>query len=556
TLDSVRRMAVVLRDCPAAQAGRPLERETLDARMRDALPRREAPPAPAPMRIPSPEPAASAKSDPALRIVHGYKVLQKLGRGAMATVYRAMQVSLQREVALKVLDQDVGDESSYAERFLREARAAARLNHPNVVACYDVGSSGGRLYIALELVTGGDAEAMAKRHGGVLPEAKALAVVRDCARGLCAIHAAGLVHRDIKPPNLLVAADGTVKLADFGLVRLTGADQVTQTRSAIGTPAFMSPEQALGERDVDIRSDIYSLGATLYALLAGQAPYLGSNVYKVIQDVVTAPLPDVRERNPSVSDATAAVIARAMTKNRDRRCPTPEDLLSELETAIRTLAERPAGGVGSDTYAPDTEVAYAKVTLPLEPSAQEAAPTPPRVAPVDRPPGASPSRGSPLIRPKQGGLSMVEAATLGNAWSQPARPGGLWCAASTGGEWLLVRDQLERANDPDAMTTASTAGCDDLAIALIQDGGKVRAGATGRAAVVLLSPSAPAPLRVLGNETVELGPGETLVLLAGVAQPLVSYGALLATSHQLLTALRPLVDGEAVRAMVALRKDG
>ena len=328
--DSLRVLAQKLRDCPQAQGGQPLPREVLDARLRALRP--PEPPAPAPER--SSARLAAAPAQP--RMPQGFRIIERLGKGGMGTVYRALQLALQREVALKVLDEGLAADGVYAERFLREARAAARVNHPNVIACYDVGRHGDRFYMALELGTGGDAEALARIHGGVLPERLALTMARDCARGLQAIASAGLVHRDIKPANIFLAADGSAKLGDLGLVRVQSEGHTTLTDTAVGTPAFMSPEQAQGEREVDIRSDIYALGATLYALLAGGPPFVNSNVFNILQQVAHRPPPDVRLANPGLAASTASVIARAMAKDRGARFQTPADLLAALEACLAT----------------------------------------------------------------------------------------------------------------------------------------------------------------------------------------------------------------------------
>jgi hypothetical protein len=192
TRETVRTMASLLRGCPQAQGGQPLAREVLQSRLREAMP--PTPPSPsgrqqalsaAPVqRAPVATPTPTTGNGTAERIVHGYKIIDQLGEGAMGTVYKAVQISLQRQVALKVIPQVEGGDRTRVERFLREARAAARINHPNVVACYDVGEAGQRLYMAMELVTGGDAETLARANGGALDEGRALEIARDCAAGI------------------------------------------------------------------------------------------------------------------------------------------------------------------------------------------------------------------------------------------------------------------------------------------------------------------------------------------------------------------------------------
>jgi len=271
--------------------------------------------------------------------VGGFKVLAKLGQGGMGTVYRALQVSMHREVALKVIAPRFALDQAWSERFLREARIAGQVNHPNVITCYDVGEDKGYLYMALELMSGGDLGAYAREQAakriGALGEPWALHVVTDCAHGLCALHAAGLVHRDIKPANIFVTRDGIAKLGDLGLARLSGGDvHMTATGApAMGTPAFMSPEQAAGA-PVDIRTDLYALGASLYTLLVGEPPFTGTNIWAVMAQVMRDAAPDPRERNPTVSDAAAAIVLRCLAKDASRRYQTPGQLLEDLDAAI------------------------------------------------------------------------------------------------------------------------------------------------------------------------------------------------------------------------------
>ncbi len=295
-------------------------------------------------------------TEPSVRVVSGYRILGTLGMGGMSTVYRAVQLSMEREVALKVLDQQGPPDPGYTERFLREARAAGRINHPNVVTCFDVGvHHGNRLYMALELVTGGDATALADKHGGRLPERLALGVLRDTARGLGAIHAVGLIHRDIKSANLFIAADGSVKLGDLGLVRDTTAGATGKYRTlvgiAVGTPAFMSPEQSQGAKDLDIRSDVYALGASVYALLSGRPPYEADSMFDLAAMILNDPVPDIRHQRPELGPLTAAVLTKAMAKDRAARYQSPHELLAAAEDALAHLlmAERPGQVPGART---------------------------------------------------------------------------------------------------------------------------------------------------------------------------------------------------------------
>ena len=401
TLDTMRQLAALLRDCAPAQSGKPLSREQINARWRELVSAAKSAPEPAqpaergaasepqktatspaeaePTRAaaddnhvtgtpeassnrPSSGTRATARAhrespsrshskssarrksihpptEPSVRVVSGYQILGTLGMGGMSTVYRAVQLSMEREVALKVLDQQGPPDPSYTERFLREARSAGRISHPNVVTCYDVGvHHGNRLYMALELVTGGDATQLAERHGGRLPERIALGILRDAARGLHAIHATGLIHRDIKPANLFIAADGSAKLGDLGLVRDLADEGSGKYRTlvgiAVGTPAFMSPEQAQGAKGLDIRSDIYALGASIFALLAGRAPYEADTAFDLARMIISDPVPDIRALRPELSPITGATLAKAMAKDRAARQQTPLELLQAAEDAL------------------------------------------------------------------------------------------------------------------------------------------------------------------------------------------------------------------------------
>ncbi len=206
--------------------------------------------------------------------IGGFELLELLGRGGMGSVYRARQVSLGRLVALKVIARRLAADERFVARFEREARAAAAVHHPNIVAVYSVGEDSGQHYIAMELVAGEGLDALVKREGP-LPQDRALRMMKQVTAALAAAHEADIVHRDIKPSNILLAAEESVKVADFGLAKRMATDvTVTQTGAMMGTPLYHPPEAARGER-YDARSDLYSLGATFYHLLAGKPPFEG-----------------------------------------------------------------------------------------------------------------------------------------------------------------------------------------------------------------------------------------------------------------------------------------
>ena len=269
-------------------------------------------------------------------MIGGFKLIERIGAGGMGEVYRAQQVSMHRTVALKLLSRDLLRDATLGERFLREARAAGAVNHPNVVGCFDVGQADGRYFMALEYVAGGDAEKLMRAYDHRLGERRALEIARDCARGLEALHDAGFVHRDIKPSNILLCEDGAAKVGDLGLVSSTTPDQrLTESGTAMGTPAYMSPEQADGARDLDVRTDVYSLGASLFYLLTGHPPYTGQSAWAVVAKVINDPFPDPRRLNPEVSAACADVVLQATAKDRSRRYRSAGELRRALEDLLK-----------------------------------------------------------------------------------------------------------------------------------------------------------------------------------------------------------------------------
>ena len=325
--------------------------------------------------------------------ISGFVITGVLGQGGMGTVYRATQRSLGRQVALKVISPESAADPEFAERFLREARSAGSISHPNVITCFDAGIDQGQPYMALELVTGGDAAQWARKTGGRLGERETLRIGIDCARGLIAIRRAGLIHRDIKPSNIFITEDGIAKLADLGLARSSaGDDRMTMTGRAMGTPAFMSPEQAQGLADVDIRSDICALGGTLFCLLTGSLPYHGATTWVVVAKVMNDPVPDPRALVPEVSAATAAVVMKAMAKDRAVRYQDPESLLADLELVCAGSPPRLAEPTSQIGTARATRADATQATISLReaptiirpPSTQMMTPPQPMQAPAKR----------------------------------------------------------------------------------------------------------------------------------------------------------------------------
>ncbi len=269
-------------------------------------------------------------------VLGGYRIGEMLGRGGMASVHRAEQMSLGRAVALKVIGPPHTEDAAFCERFLREARLAAGVNHPNIITVYDAGQDRGFLYMALELV-GGDAAKATTADGGRLDERRALHVAIDCCHGLLALDHAGLIHRDIKPANVFLTqgpGGERAKLADLGLARKRDDLSLTAEGSAMGTPAYMSPEQAQGASDIDIRTDIYALGATLFSLLTGQPPFTGTSAWAVVAKVMQEAATDPRDIQPAISNASASIVLHCLHKDPAQRYPGPQALLDDLERAL------------------------------------------------------------------------------------------------------------------------------------------------------------------------------------------------------------------------------
>lgn len=260
-----------------------------------------------------------------LRVVH------QLGRGGMATVYLAQDAS-GSQVAVKLMHPAVASHPDAVSRFLREAKVLATIDHPRVIRVHASGRHGAQPYLVLELVAGGDAGQLARSNGGALDELRAVSLVADACAGLAALHAANLLHRDVKPSNLLITTDGRAKLGDFGLARTQDdSDRLTTTGLTVGTPTYMSPEQAGGERLLDVRSDLYSLGATLFALVTGQAPYSGRNPVTIAAKVLSEAFPDPGLVRGTLSPKVCAIIRRATARRPTDRYATP----AEMEAALR-----------------------------------------------------------------------------------------------------------------------------------------------------------------------------------------------------------------------------
>ncbi|MEN1680735.1 MAG: serine/threonine-protein kinase [Planctomycetota bacterium] len=267
-----------------------------------------------------------------------YQVLRRLGRGAMAEVYLAEQASLARQVALKVLNPTLANDSSYVDRFQHEARAAAALVHASIVQVYEVGQSDGYHFIAQEYVAGRNIGELIDRQGRLEP-GLVLEIVRHVAAALHKAAERGIVHRDIKPENIMLAGSGEVKVADFGLARVDqpGGTKLTQVGVTMGTPLYMSPEQIEG-KSVDARSDIYSLGVSAYHMLAGEPPYSGDTPLAVAMKHLAGGAPPLLEARPELSVGLVRVVEQMMAKSPSDRPDSPAGLLATLRELARGAA--------------------------------------------------------------------------------------------------------------------------------------------------------------------------------------------------------------------------
>ncbi|MBI4231488.1 MAG: serine/threonine protein kinase, partial [Planctomycetes bacterium] len=377
------------------------------------------------------------KDDPLVGTTIGnFRVTAKLGQGGMGAVYRAVQINLDRPVALKILSADAARSQDFVDRFLREAKAAARFNHPNIVQVYDAGRDGERLYFAMEFVDGESLMGLVERQGPIEPR-RAARWIADAGRAPAYAHGLGVIHRDIKPDNLLLTKEGQVKLADLGLAKVEDAAQnnLTMTGIVMGTPYYMSPEQAIDSSKVDARGDIYSLGATLYRLVTGTVPYTGRTPTEILVKIHQGGFPPPSKVRPSlpkeIDDLVACMMAHA-----------PAARFQDASTAAAAL----------DRFASTGE-------------APPAAPVAPQGATVEEPPGPAPFMGGrpetpsppPTEQETTGGEEEGEEEESPGATAWTRRPGALAACAAValallGGIAMALRDDDKPESDNPART--------------------------------------------------------------------------------------------------------
>jgi serine/threonine protein kinase len=274
-----------------------------------------------------------------------YEILDKLGEGAMGIVHRAQDSALGRVVALKMLSSELGAEEELHQRFLREAEAIGRLSHPHIVTVYDMGEAEGQLYMAMELLDGDDLRRLGEKKMAI-PLADRVRILAQIAAGLRYAHSRGVVHRDIKPANIIVTSSAQVKILDFGLARVAARSAITRRGVILGTPDYMSPEQAMG-RVADHRTDIFSAGGVFYEFLAGTKPFRGKTLHSVLYQILSEEPDPLLTLKPRLPARVAALVHGMLRKEPDRR-PSMDDVSRELD-AIHAALRRSRG---RSAYAP------------------------------------------------------------------------------------------------------------------------------------------------------------------------------------------------------------
>ncbi|MCC7139275.1 MAG: serine/threonine protein kinase [Planctomycetes bacterium] len=283
--------------------------------------------------------------------IAGYRLLERLGGGAMGTVYKARQLSLDRDVAIKILSAELAQDPTFVARFEREAKAVARLNHANIISGIDVGDADGVKYFVMEYVDGSTVASLLRR-GGPLDEERALLIAQQVCRALDHAYKNNLVHRDLKPDNVLITRDGIAKVCDLGLAKLEDLPPSADGARRMGTPDYISPEQARGDANVDIRSDLYGLGATLHHMLVGRPPFDGATPQAVMAKHLTELPTPVRKLDATLSPLTEVIVLRLMQKRREDRYQTPAECLQKLDEAVRGLQAERGVGAAAPASAP------------------------------------------------------------------------------------------------------------------------------------------------------------------------------------------------------------
>ena len=297
--------------------------------------------------------AEAAPTPASPRVIAGYEILEKVGQGGMGAVFRAKQISMNRVVALKLLPRKLAQDPKFKERFFREARLSAKLNHLNIVNAISCGEEDGYTYLAMEFVEGQTVKKQLEKNGPFSINA-GLTLLRELADALVCAESHHLIHRDIKPDNVMLDRDGRAKLCDLGLARSTEDEDstITITGQAVGTPHYMSPEQARGRDNVDIRTDIYSLGATAYHIFSGRTLFSGPTSAVIMALHLSETAPPLNEVRPEVSEGLAAVVSKMLAKDPQERYATPAELLADLDALRDERAPKALSFHGKSSCAP------------------------------------------------------------------------------------------------------------------------------------------------------------------------------------------------------------
>lgn len=297
---------------------------------------------------------------PAIERLGRYQITAELGRGAMGVVYRAIDPALDRTVAIKTINviADLTERAEYEARFQQEAKAAARLNHPNIVTIYDIGRDGDVLYMAMELLEGEELRGLLDRARP--PVRLAVEILAQVADALAFAHDYGVIHRDIKPANIMIVRNGPVKITDFGVARLRSSDVRTQTGLLLGSPRYMAPEQIAGRR-IDHRADIFALGVVLYEALTGVPPFAGDDLNAILFQVASVTPPPPSAVNAAVPAMLDLVLAKALAKDPEARYQTAREMAADMRASLGRVREPPARQPTADA----TTRIDATKTLPL-----------------------------------------------------------------------------------------------------------------------------------------------------------------------------------------------
>ncbi len=370
-----------------------------------------------------------------------YEIQSEIGRGGMGIVYRAHDTMLRRTVAVKVLSPQLAADSTFVQRFRPEAVAAANLRHPNIVTIYDVGEdalSGQAIhYIVMENVEGETLDRLLQRQRRPLTLHQTDEIIRQVADALHYAHERGMIHRDVKPSNIMLSPDGHVTLMDFGLVRAGEMSHLTQTGSVLGTPLYMAPEQVMGA-EIDRRTDIYALGIVIYELLTGQVPFMRTTPLAIAHAHVYDPPPPLREKRPDLPPSVETVVLRALAKNPGGRYRNANQLATDFSRA--TTGQMPAG-LAQEMAEPDGPPPNATIQTP----APQRTPAPPSGRKTPAPPSAGP----PSRRPQTDEPNTAGRPDPGLACPGRGSCGGLGSVSIRFG-WQPGRDdsdRRERAND-------------------------------------------------------------------------------------------------------------